>query len=406
MCPTSKPIANVPVHELAAAGRWNVHVYPTACRHETRLLKEVRSISESGLFRCVLIVAVKEDDLAERETLGNGRELWRVPLAFGRTGVLSRTLSHLEWNLRILLTLIGRPIGFVNCHSLTALPLAVVLKLFSGSGLIYDTHELETETQRSHGFRRLLAKCIERLLIGFADHVVVVSDSIEGWYRKHYKLKQISTIKNIPYREATVVPGRTGLLRDAFNIGSEDILFLYLGILGPGRGIHLLLKVFANISEAKHILFLGSGTYEQTVKDYAQRYQNIHWHPLVDPADVLRYSADADVGLSLIENICLSYYYCLPNKLFEYLFSGIPVVVSDFPDMARVVDAYDCGWKTELSAPKVTQLISGITRLDIIQKRAGAARCRSELGWEDEQTKLLHLYARDQKHQTLTNRDN
>jgi hypothetical protein len=67
----------------------------------------------------------------------------------------------------------------------------------------------------------------------------------------------------------------------------------------------------------------------------------------VSPKLLKESTADADVGVVLIENTCLSYYLCAPNKLFEYAVCGLAAVVSDFPEMAKFVDAHDCGWKIE-----------------------------------------------------------
>ena len=65
--------------------------------------------------------------------------------------------------------------------------------------------------------------------------------------------------------------------------------------------------------------------------------------PPVPTGEVVRWAAGADVGLALIQNVSLSYFLSLPNKLFEYVAAGLPVVASDFPDLRRVVEERGLG---------------------------------------------------------------
>ena len=79
--------------------------------------------------------------------------------------------------------------------------------------------------------------------------------------------------------------------------------------------------------------------------EHSKAFSNIHYHAAVDPKKVLYYTQSADVGFNLTDNSCLSRYYALSNKFFEYLNSKIPVIISDFPTRAYIIDRYSCGWK-------------------------------------------------------------
>ena len=105
---------------------------------------------------------------------------------------------------RIFLRYRRKSIKFINCHTLSSLPLGVLFKIFAKSKLIYDAHELETEKEGWVGLRRVIAKILERILIAYADSVIVVSDSIGKWYKNQYHLKEINVIKNVPYRETRI----------------------------------------------------------------------------------------------------------------------------------------------------------------------------------------------------------
>ena len=121
-------------------------------------------------------------------------------------------------------------------------------------------------------------------------------------------------------------------------------------------------------------------------------HSNIHFMSAVAPDLVKDYTVDADVGMALIENTCLSYYLCAPNKLYEYAACGLATVVSDFPEMSRFVDSYDCGWKVNLEMDAFRRLIDSINLESLKIKRINAARAGMEYGWENEEIELLGMY--------------
>lgn len=359
----------------------NLHAYPAAMRHESRILKGTRSIAEAGLFDKVLIAAREAPARAGREKLAAGREIWRLPVRSR-----NKLLRHIEWMARVYLKFRRETIACVNCHSLSVLPLGVLFKRFHGARLVYDAHELETETAVMRGARRAISRLVERWLIGDVDRVIVVSESIARWYRERYGIDNVSVVRNIPEPgpngDGVGLKQRLGLPRDA-------LLFLYQGLLDDGRGIRLLVRAFAGGDPSRHVVFMGHGALERTVRDEAARHPNIHFHESVAPHDVVAAARGADVGLALIEDVCLSYRLCLPNKLFEYVAAGLPVIVSDFPDMGAFVDANGCGWRTTADAAAVRALVSRLTVAEIRERAARAESAARALRWSDEAANLL-----------------
>jgi glycosyltransferase involved in cell wall biosynthesis len=108
---------------------------------------------------------------------------------------------------------------------------------------------------------------------------------------------------------------------------------------------------------------------------------------------VLRYTSSADIGLCLIENTCLSYYYSLPNKLFEYLLTGLPVMVNDMPEQRQIVERFNCGWVVPSSLTEQVALIESIDAGELERYRAGAARAADAFDWEKEATALRQIYS-------------
>jgi glycosyltransferase involved in cell wall biosynthesis len=271
------------------------------------------------------------------------------------------------------------------------LPICVVAKWFCGSRLVYDTNELETETVMSKGLRRVVARVIERALIRSADAVVVVGDEIGNWYRRAYGIRRLHVIRNVP-EGVQGVPRRPTLLQDACGLTDRDQVFLYQGVIAPGRGVELLLEAFRRLSAHQHLVFLGYGELSDLVREQARRYPNVHHVPAVAPDVLPLYTMSAHVGLAVIENVCQSYYYCLPNKFFQYLQAGLPVIASDFPEMAAVIDRHRCGWKVRVSVEDVARQIRAITDDELAEKTRAALACRGLFTWEREYSRLRDLY--------------
>jgi glycosyltransferase involved in cell wall biosynthesis len=371
----------------------NIHIYPSTFKNESRILRETKSLAEFGLFDKIFIAAMWERGLKEYEDLDERRKVWRVRLKTATlpNSNLGKIIKHIEWSFRIFFRFKNESITFINCHSLSTLPLGAILKMFVKAKLIYDAHELETETMALYGIRKILSKILERIFIYYTDQVIVVSHSIAKWYQNTYYLNNIHVIRNFPYR----LDGEgnfPNVLRIDLNIRDDEMIFIYQGVLSRGRGIELLLNVFSELDKKRHVVFMGYGILEDIVKEYANNYSNIHFWPAVKPNEIIRYTMCADIGICLINNICLSYYYALPNKLFEYITSGLPVVVSDFPEMRKIIDDYKCGWKVLVDKKLLKALMENISWKEIEGKKCNVLKCRPRFCWEKEAGKLLHVY--------------
>jgi glycosyltransferase involved in cell wall biosynthesis len=111
--------------------------------------------------------------------------------------------------------------------------------------------------------------------------------------------------------------------------------------------------------------------------------------------EVTLYASSADVGVAPIENVCLSYYYCSPNKLFEYLIAGLPVIASDFPEMRQIIDEYGVGTTFDPSVPEdiaraAMEILKAPEKWEDITKKTDALA--STYNWENESRKLIDIY--------------
>ena len=371
----------------------NIHLYPSGLKNESRILKIVHSLNKYQTFEEIVVLGKMTPGLRYQEVVKDGIRLIRLKPIFGSrlNGTLGKVFTTIGWYLAVLFWIRSRKINCLNCHSLPVLALSVFIKIWKSCTLIYDTHELETETNGMRGLIQYFSKRLERRLIKSVDAVCVVNHSIADWYKKNYCLEYVWVVHNAPYQMGAM-PKRKGLLRKAIGVQDHELLFIYQGLLSSGRGIEILLKVFSNSGINTHVVFMGYGPNESLVRQAAMCNPNIHFMPAVSPKLVFDYTVDADVGISLIEHTCLSYYLCAPNKLYEYAACGVVPIVSNFPEMSSFIDKYDCGWKIEPTAVALSNLLKSIDKETIAIKKVNALDAGAQHCWENEEKELMRMY--------------
>ena len=137
-----------------------------------------------------------------------------------------------------------------------------------------------------------------------------------------------------------------------------------------------------------HVVFVGYGEMKAQLVEAAVRERNIHVHDPVPHELLVSLVRHADIGLCLIEAVSLSDYYCLPNKLFEYSFAGLPILASNFPEMARVVEEFHLGRCSDLDGDSIRVAIKSIER----SPPAATDRDLTPLSWEAQERKLVRAY--------------
>jgi glycosyltransferase involved in cell wall biosynthesis len=370
----------------------NLHVYPSPFTHESRILRESAVIAERARFDQVVLVGTGALELAAVERLDSRREIRRFERGAG-VGLLGKSFATLAWSRRVLQAYASQPIACVNCHSLPVLPLCALLAARTGASLIYDAHELETETQGLSGLRQLVSRLVERSLIHRADAMIVVGEAIADWYQREYSMERPTVVLNCPDRSSS---GRADLLRTRLGISASQRIFLCQGLLAAGRGVEMLCEAWSKLSGPRPALvFMGNGPLEGLVEGVARRDPDVWRIPSVPPEDVLAYTGSADVGLCLVQATCLSYSLCMPNKLFEYLHAGLPVIVSNLPELSRVVRETAVGRVVASNdAASVAASVREMNGADLDAFASPVAAARRVYNWPAQADKLAALYQR------------
>lgn len=372
----------------------NIHLYPSDFRSESRIMREARALAKMELFSHIHLLGVRSDGLPGREEISALITLHRLgPVKDRFTSTPARIVWLVFWMAAVFWFCLRGPLACLNAHSLPVLPLAVLIKTVKRCGLVYDAHELETETGYSQGLRKRLAQNAERLLIHRCDRHVFVGQAIAEWYQDRYGLLDPAVIYNVPDVAGPIEADALGGLRGRLaTIGPEQKIALYQGILGQGRGIETLLEAAQNAPEMAFV-FLGFGPLEARICQASKAQSNIHFHPRVPHEELLQLTTSADFGLSLIEPVSLSYELCMPNKLFEYMQSDVPVLVSPTTEQKQLIERFGAGLVAASgSVADITAVLERALKSDRGAMIEGCRAATAHYAWENQVDRLRDVH--------------
>lgn len=367
-----------------------LHLTHTYIPKDSRILKQITCLSQKY---SVFAIGIGDDDFSPNIPFLSNLRVISLPLLSRNLLSIPRTFRHflslLELTYRMLpLALKCKP-SVVHCHDTIVLPLGLIVKLLTRSKLIYDAHELESNRNGLNRTQSYLTLLVERFAWNFIDHLVVVSPSIRDWYLRFLGHKSASVILNSPLLIKTTEVNNH-YFRQLYSIPSDSKIFLYIGMFSPGRGLDLIIEAFKEYNLSSHLVLLGFGSLKSNLESISTQYSNIHIHEPVPHHDVVSLAQSADYGLCLIQNVSLSDYYSLPNKIFEYCFAGIPVLASKFPDIQNLVDHYNLGSCCDLS---VDSIVSAISKLES-DPDTPSFEDLSPLAWDAQELILRNIYCK------------
>lgn len=377
-----------------------VKIVPNNFTNQSRDTREITTLIEMG---CEVTIIIKEE----------GEEDYKGPLEPLMVRLSSRPLAN-----RISNKLINRAYSFylwvkevrkqkadiLSCHDYICLYIGWFSTLFQKKKpkLVYDSHEFEYESGIRKPFRKACFKYLERFIIKKCGMVMMVNDTIADEVQKLHHLKdRPEVVKNIPnywHLDYDFIKTRKEDFRKEHGITDEEMVVLYQGGIIEGRGVEKAISAIAKINNTR-LIIMGYGQPEyvqETKKLVSEKHveDRVIFFPPVSQKELWKYTTIADIGLCTIENTWLSYYYSLPNKLFEYIQALVPVLGSDFPEIGRIVNGYKIG--VTCNPDNVDSVVEGIYRLGEFIKNTDITnslmRAKEELHWENEKKHLIEAY--------------
>ncbi len=299
-------------------------------------------------------------------------------------------LFYAHYNLRLFLFLLGKKPDLLVSNDLdTLLPNFLISKLKS-IPLIYDSHEYFTGSPEIQ--KRPLVKkfwtAIEKWIFPKLKHIVTVNDSISNLYKKEYG-KEMTVVRNISdsrLPEKIKTRAELGLPENAF------ILINQGAGINVERGMEEMVQTMPLLPQDVVLLIVGNGDAVPHLKKMVAEMnleKRVIFKPKQPYLDMLQYTLNADCGLSLDKPLSPNYQFSLPNKVFDYIKCGLPLVVSDVVEVREIVEKYQIGKICDEVTPQViADNVMGIKSLEINIKKSNIEKAAQENRWEEEKKKL------------------
>lgn len=262
----------------------------------------------------------------------------RMRLAFNKG-----PLFYAEYNLSLLFSVPFRKTHLVVANDLDTLPACRLITLLGGGTLVYDSHEYFTEVPEliERPMVRGVWLILERLLFPTARLAITVNESIARAYRERYQ-REVHVVRNIPMqRDPGPLPSRAEL-----GLPFEKLILVMQGSgINIHRGAEEALLAMKELDGCLMLIIGGGDAWpvlERMVKEHGLQ-DRVRLIGRLPHEQMMQYTRNADLGLTLDRDTNLNYRFSLPNKVFDYLHAGIPVLATDLPEVAAIVRGHDAG---------------------------------------------------------------
>ncbi|GAB1307664.1 hypothetical protein KH5_03470 [Urechidicola sp. KH5] len=296
-------------------------------------------------------------------------------------------LFYAEYNFRLFFYLLKTKHDLLYVNDLDTLLASYISTTFHKSDLIYDSHEYFIETPELQGrkFVQRVWKFVERSILPKLTKAITVSEPIAGEYRKSYGI-EMKVIRNLPILEEQKEYKQV-------SFPTKHRVVLYQGKLNPGRGLKPMIKALHHVNKVD-LVIIGFGKVQNALRSFVEKEgleQRVHFLGRIPYNELYNYTIKADIGMVLEEPYGKSFKYSLPNKLFDFIHCGIPILASNLPEVERIVKSYNVGLIVPSHNPvdianSIRKLLdSPKLRTEYIENQKVA---RKELNWQNEINQL------------------
>ncbi len=298
-------------------------------------------------------------------------------------------LFYAEYNIRLLLLLfVTKYDGICAIDLDTILPVALI-SYVKPRVTFYDAHEYFTEVPElvARPSVQNIWKTIEKFAVPKMNYCYTVCGSLSQLFENEYGIK-FYTIKNVPFRL------RAKSLTDVPKVKK---IILYQGALNVGRGLESVITAMQFVENAE-LHLAGKGDIEQQLKELASRLNvtdKVIFLGNIAPVALKTITATASIGLNLLENLGLNYYFSLANKTFDYIQAGVPSLNMDFPEYRKLNSEFEISLLlNNLSPSTVAQNINALLNDVTLYNRLkiNCLEAAKIWNWESEEQKLIQIY--------------
>lgn len=304
-------------------------------QHDSRITNLTNSLKEDG---CKVSI-ISFDWFISSENFSND-ELKIFKLTKGKFSLL----FYLRFALILIRELFKTKADIYFAEDLYTLPFVATIAKLKKAKVYYNSRELYAFLGglRHRPFLQSVVKSVEKFFITKVDLVLTTGEMDSEFIEKFYGIKNTLVIRNIPLLQT---PSAKIDFRKLYNIADDKLILLYQGVLLEGRGVPIIMRTMTKLTNTV-LVILGDGEQKNNFQKLSGQLnisERVFYAGTISQRELINYTAGGDVGLSLIENISISYYHALPNKLFEYIMAGLPVLCSDLPQMKKIVEEFQVG---------------------------------------------------------------
>lgn len=278
----------------------------------------------------------------------------------------------------------------VVCLGLESLPAGVWAKQLRPSlRLVFDNNELHIESFEN-GIKPMVWKPVHNWGVRRSDVILHAEHNRRDYFRKHYpgSEKPQIVIENFPFFEEP--PAQRA-------VPTEKVRVIYLGGFGKCRFTEEIIDAFAKLPVAISLDIVGFGRPEYVARlnrrltDTAA--EHIRLLPAVPYSKIAALLSNYDVGVALYRNTNLNNYYCAPNKVYDYLMNGMPVIANRYPGLVSVIEGNRVGACVEtVDATSLGRAIESIVSGRMWENIT--PELRRQYSWELQEAKYLAVYGR------------
>ena len=305
-------------------------------------------------------------------------------------------LFYAELNIRLFFLLLFKKSTVFHSNDLDTLPANYLASKFKGTKIVYDSHEYFTEVPElvSRPTVQNVWRKIENMILPNLTEIFTVNESIATLFREKYKLK-VRVLRNMPLLKKQENTGQG--TKENFDLPDKKIILLQGAGINIERGAEELLEAMKEVEHAV-LVIVGSGDVVPFLKEQCTALKlesKVLFFDKMPFEKLQNITKKAYLGCTLDKATNINYELSLPNKLFDYIHAGVPVLASNLIEVAKVVKEHEVGVVLEQHSPKnIAESINALLQDEDRREKyhQNCLKARTHLNWENEEKELISRY--------------